>query len=83
MKEINSNLVTCRVELNDDRIIFPTGLVLRRDQCIAGFGAWIDRIIDFGRSMKSMEIDLPTMACLTALVLLKGQFSFFLQPHVY
>ncbi|XP_066442069.1 nuclear receptor subfamily 4immunitygroup A member 1 isoform X2 [Eleutherodactylus coqui] len=54
----------------EGKLIFCNGMVLHRMQCIRGFGDWIDSIIDFSHSLQRMNIDVPSFACLSALVII-------------
>ncbi|XP_043939744.1 nuclear receptor subfamily 4 group A member 1-like [Protopterus annectens] len=52
----------------EDKLIFCNGLVLHRLQCFGGFGEWIDSIVQFSQNLHRMNIDVPSFACLAALV---------------
>ncbi|XP_041502020.1 nuclear receptor subfamily 4 group A member 1 [Microtus oregoni] len=59
-----------RSKPDEGKLIFCSGLVLHRLQCARGFGDWIDSILAFSRSLKSLAVDVPAFACLSALVLI-------------
>ncbi|KAM8980540.1 nuclear receptor subfamily 4 group A member 1 [Sarcophilus harrisii] len=59
-----------RSKPGEGKLIFCTGLVLHRLQCLRGFGDWIDSILAFSRSLHSMVIDVPAFSCLAALVII-------------
>lgn len=59
----------------EGKLIFCSGLVLHRLQCTRGFGDWIDGILAFSRSLHSLVVDVPAFACLSALVLITGEWS--------
>lgn len=48
--------------------------MLHRLQCARGFGDWIDSILAFSRSLHSLAVDVPAFACLSALVLITGEW---------
>uniref|UniRef100_A0A8C4R0B0 Nuclear receptor subfamily 4 group A member 2 n=1 Tax=Eptatretus burgeri TaxID=7764 RepID=A0A8C4R0B0_EPTBU len=52
------------------RLVFCTGLVLHRLQCLRGFGEWIDPILEFASGLQELQLDVPTLACTAALVML-------------
>lgn len=58
----------------EGKLIFCSGLVLHRLQCARGFGDWIDSILAFSRSLHSLVVDVPAFACLSALVLITGEW---------
>ncbi|XP_026084261.1 probable nuclear hormone receptor HR38 isoform X1 [Carassius auratus] len=59
--------------LSDEKLVFCTGLVLHRLQCLRGFGEWLDSIRDFSTHLQSLNLDMPAFSCLCALVLLTEQ----------
>ncbi|XP_016340774.1 probable nuclear hormone receptor HR38 isoform X2 [Sinocyclocheilus anshuiensis] len=59
--------------LADEKFVFCTGLVLHRQQCLRGFGEWLDSIRDFSTHLQSLNFDMPAFSCLCALVLLTEQ----------
>ncbi|XP_026139873.1 probable nuclear hormone receptor HR38 isoform X2 [Carassius auratus] len=59
--------------LTDEKFVFCTGLVLHRQQCLRGFGEWLDSIRDFSSHLQSLNLDMPAFSCLCALVLLTEQ----------
>ncbi|XP_042597021.1 probable nuclear hormone receptor HR38 isoform X1 [Cyprinus carpio] len=59
--------------LTDEKFVFCTGLVLHRQQCLRGFGEWLDSIRDFSTHLQSLNLDMPAFSCLCALVLLTEQ----------
>merc|ERR1719323_1609098 len=46
------------------KFIFCNGLALHRNQARATFGDWLNGIIEFSRSLHSMELDVSSFACL-------------------
>uniref|UniRef100_A0A8P0PC30 Nuclear receptor subfamily 4 group A member 1 n=2 Tax=Canis lupus familiaris TaxID=9615 RepID=A0A8P0PC30_CANLF len=58
----------------EGKLIFCSGLVLHRLQCARGFGDWIDSILAFSRSLHGLVVDVPAFACLSALVLITGEW---------
>ncbi|TRY84589.1 hypothetical protein DNTS_001327 [Danionella cerebrum] len=59
--------------LADEKFVFCTGLVLHRLQCLRGFGEWLDSIQDFSTHLQELNLDMPAVSCLCALVLLTEQ----------
>ncbi|XP_048474787.1 nuclear receptor subfamily 4 group A member 1-like [Rhincodon typus] len=55
---------------DEGKLIFCSGIVLHRQQCVRGFGEWIDSIIDFSGTLQRMKIDVSSFACLAALVVI-------------
>lgn len=53
-----------------NKLIFCNGVVLHRMQCVRGFGDWIDSIMDFSQSLRRMNLDVSSFACLAALVII-------------
>lgn len=66
-----------RIQPNEDYLTFCNGIVLHRDQCKSLFGDWYDTITEFSQSLQAMQLDLSTMACLEALVLVTGRWLVF------
>lgn len=64
-----------RSKPGEGKLIFCSGLVLHRLQCARGFGDWIDNILAFSRSLHSLGVDVPAFACLSALVLITGEWQ--------
>ncbi|XP_041036245.1 nuclear receptor subfamily 4 group A member 1-like isoform X3 [Carcharodon carcharias] len=54
----------------EGKLIFCSGVVLHRQQCVRGFGEWIDSIIDFSTTLQRMKIDMSSFSCLAALVVI-------------
>ena len=54
--------------------MFETGLVLHRLQCERTFRNWLQPIVDFSASLRAMEMDVSSFACLAALTLITGEF---------
>ncbi|XP_033249291.1 probable nuclear hormone receptor HR38 [Drosophila miranda] len=59
-----------RARSDDTKMIFCNGTVLHRSQCQRSFGEWLNDIMDFSRSLHSLEIDISAFACLCALTLI-------------
>jgi len=59
-----------RYNPQDEKIVFETGLVLHRLQCERTFRNWMQPIIDFSASLRAMELDISSFACLAALTLI-------------
>ncbi|KAJ8390497.1 hypothetical protein AAFF_G00102940 [Aldrovandia affinis] len=53
-----------------DKLIFCSGMVLHRKQCVRGFGDWIDSIMDFSQSLHRMNLDVSSFSCLATLVII-------------
>lgn len=54
----------------EGKLIFCNGVVLHRQQCVRGFGEWIDAILEFSQSLHRMNVDVPSFSCLAALVII-------------
>uniref|UniRef100_A0AAY4AQE2 Nuclear receptor subfamily 4 group A member 2 n=1 Tax=Denticeps clupeoides TaxID=299321 RepID=A0AAY4AQE2_9TELE len=54
----------------EGKLIFCSGVVLHRLQCVRGFGEWIDGILEFSSSLQSLELDVSSFSCLAALTML-------------
>lgn len=50
--------------------------MLHRLQCLRGFGEWLDSIKDFSLNLKSLNLDIPALASLSALTMITGKCSF-------
>ncbi|XP_062395554.1 nuclear receptor subfamily 4 group A member 3 isoform X1 [Sardina pilchardus] len=59
--------------LPEEKLVLCNGLVLHRQQCLRGFGEWLDSIRDFSANLQSLGLDLTAFSCLCALVLLTDQ----------
>ncbi|XP_028837304.1 nuclear receptor subfamily 4 group A member 3 isoform X2 [Denticeps clupeoides] len=59
--------------LSEEKLVFCSGLVLHRQQCLRGFGEWLDSIRDFSSGLQELSLDLTAFSCLCALVLLTDQ----------
>ncbi|XP_068212890.1 nuclear receptor subfamily 4 group A member 2-like isoform X2 [Palaemon carinicauda] len=64
--------VAYRVVSNPDetKFVFDSGRVLHRSQCERSFGEWLQGIMDFSASLKSMDLDISAFACLSALTII-------------
>ena len=67
--------ISNRVQPNDDRIIFCTGEVLHKLQCVPGFGDWISSIVEFGLSLHRMTLDISSLACMSALAMITRKYQ--------
>ena len=56
----------------DTKFVFDNGKVLHKSQCERSFGEWLQAILDFSASLKSMDLDLSAFACLSALTIITG-----------
>lgn len=65
-----------RSDTAEDKFVFCNGLVLHRLQCLRGFGEWLDSIKDFSLNLKSLNLDIPALASLSALTMITGKRSF-------
>lgn len=65
-----------RIRSDDTKLTFCNGVVLDKQQCQRSFGDWLHAILDFCNSLHQMEIDISAFACLCALTLVTGKFSF-------
>lgn len=65
-----------RTRIDDTKMTFCNGIVLDKLQCQRSFGDWLSAILDFSRSLHSMEIDISAFACLCALTLITGNENF-------
>ncbi|KAM8794168.1 nuclear receptor subfamily 4immunitygroup A member 1 [Eudromia elegans] len=59
-----------RSKPEEGKLIFCTGVVLHRLQCVRGFGDWIDAILEFSQSLHRLDLDVPSFSCLAALVII-------------
>ena len=62
-----------RLNPDDNYVVFCNGNVLHQQQCERGFGEWLDDIRAFSKILTSLEVDISSFACLTALVLVTGK----------
>lgn len=62
-----------RARHDDTKMTFCNGLVLHKYQCQRSFGDWLNGILEFSKSLHSMEIDISAFACLCALTLVTGE----------
>ena len=66
-------LFSYRSNTAEDKFVFCNGLVLHRLQCLRGFGEWLDSIKDFSLSLKSLNLEIQALACLSALSMITGK----------
>ncbi|XP_058980525.1 probable nuclear hormone receptor HR38 [Musca domestica] len=59
-----------RARVDDTKMTFCNGIVLHRSQCQRSFGDWLNGILEFSKSLHSLEIDISAFACLCALTLI-------------
>lgn len=64
-----------RAPADDFKMTFCNGTVLHKTQCQRSFGDWLNAILDFSKSLHSLEIDISAFACLCALTLVTGSLS--------
>ena len=74
--------VLCRIQADDERVIFCNGLVLHRLQCLSGFGEWIHSIMEFGRGLHRMELDISSLACMESLVMVTRKCLFWQRTEI-
>lgn len=65
-----------RARHDDTKMTFCNGIVLHKYQCQRSFGDWLNGILEFSKSLHSMEIDISAFACLCALTLVTGRREF-------
>ncbi|KAA0707255.1 Nuclear receptor subfamily 4 group A member 1 [Triplophysa tibetana] len=53
-----------------DKLIFCSGMVLHRTQCVRSFGDWIDSIMEFSQSLHRLNLDVSSFSCLATLVII-------------
>ena len=66
----------CRTQSESSKFTFCSGLVLHKNQARSTFGDWLNGIIEFSRSLHSMELDVSAFSCLAALTLVNGELVF-------
>lgn len=64
-----------RAPADDFKMTFCNGTVLHKTQCQRSFGDWLNAILDFSKSLHSLEIDISAFACLCALTLVTGSLT--------
>jgi len=70
------DILCCRLETGDDRVIFCNGGVLHRQQCLIAFGAnWFEAVSEFGASLRRHSIDISIFACMSALSLITRKYN--------
>ncbi|KFR16017.1 Nuclear receptor subfamily 4 group A member 3 [Opisthocomus hoazin] len=62
--------LSIRSDTAEDKFVFCNGLVLHRLQCLRGFGEWLNSIKDFSLNLKSLNLDIPALASLSALTMI-------------
>lgn len=58
-----------RAKSDDTIMTFCNGVVLHKVQCQRSFGDWLNTILEFSKSLHSLETDISAFACLCALTL--------------
>ncbi|XP_063778726.1 nuclear receptor subfamily 4 group A member 3 [Pseudophryne corroboree] len=61
--------LSIRSNVSADEFVFCNGLVLHRLQCLRGFGEWLESIRNFSLHLQSLNLDISTVACLSAVCL--------------
>ncbi|KAL9706568.1 hypothetical protein quinque_010086 [Culex quinquefasciatus] len=64
-----------RARIDDTKMTFCNGVVLHKLQCQRSFGDWLNAILEFSKSLHSMEIDISAFACLCALTLVTERYG--------
>ncbi|XP_056376131.1 nuclear receptor subfamily 4 group A member 3 isoform X4 [Hyla sarda] len=62
--------LSIRSNITADEFVFCNGLVLHRLQCLRGFGEWLDAIRNFAVHLQRLNLDISTLACLSAICLI-------------
>ncbi|XP_073443767.1 nuclear receptor subfamily 4 group A member 3 isoform X2 [Dendrobates tinctorius] len=62
--------LSIRSNITGNEFVFCNGLVLHRLQCLHGFGEWLEAIINFSSHLQSLNLDISTLACLSAICLM-------------
>ncbi|XP_073534513.1 nuclear receptor subfamily 4 group A member 3 [Phyllobates terribilis] len=62
--------LSIRSNITGSEFVFCNGLVLHRLQCLRGFGEWLESIINFASHLQSLNLDISTLACLSAICLI-------------
>ncbi|KAM3929798.1 nuclear receptor subfamily 4 group A member 3 [Leptodactylus fuscus] len=62
--------LSIRSNITADEFVFCNGLVLHRLQCLRGFGEWLEAIRNFALHLQSLNLDISTLACLSAICLI-------------
>ncbi|XP_069814669.1 nuclear receptor subfamily 4 group A member 3 [Dendropsophus ebraccatus] len=62
--------LSIRSNITADEFVFCNGVVLHRHQCLRGFGEWLDAIRNFALHLQSLNLDISTLACLSAVCLI-------------
>uniref|UniRef100_A0A3B4BH24 Uncharacterized protein n=1 Tax=Periophthalmus magnuspinnatus TaxID=409849 RepID=A0A3B4BH24_9GOBI len=57
------------------KLVFCSGLVLHKTQCVTAFGDWIDSILEFSQSLHRMKLDVSSFSCLAALVIITDRLG--------
>ncbi|XP_073486749.1 nuclear receptor subfamily 4 group A member 3 isoform X1 [Aquarana catesbeiana] len=67
--------LSIRSNVTADEFVFCNGLVLHRLQCLRGFGEWLDSIRNFSLHLQSLNLDVSTIACLSAVCLVSERYG--------
>ncbi|XP_072305327.1 nuclear receptor subfamily 4immunitygroup A member 1 [Eucyclogobius newberryi] len=59
-----------RSKSDTGKLVFCSGLVLHKRQCLTAFGDWIESILEFSQSLHRMKLDVSSFSCLAALVII-------------
>ncbi|OCT76118.1 nuclear receptor subfamily 4 group A member 3 [Xenopus laevis] len=65
--------LSVRSNMAEDEFVFCNGCVLHRVQCLRGFGEWLDAVQHFSLNLQSLNLDVSTVACLSAACLFTGR----------
>lgn len=64
-----------RTKPEETKLTFCNGVVLSLEQCQRSFGDWLHSILEFGKTLHILDVDLSAFACLCALTLVTGKYT--------
>ncbi|XP_068610127.1 nuclear receptor subfamily 4 group A member 1-like [Brachionichthys hirsutus] len=65
-----------------DKVVFCNGAVLHKTQCVPSFGDWIHSILKFSQALHRMKLDVSSVSCLAALVVITDRHGLKDPGHV-
>lgn len=77
-RNITQPVTLFRSDPDTGKMVFCNGMVLHKTQCMQSFGNWIESIVEFSQNLHRMKLDISSFSCLTALVLITGEYAFYI-----
>ncbi|XP_076240306.1 hormone receptor-like in 38 isoform X2 [Calliopsis andreniformis] len=64
-----------RTKPEETKLTFCNGVVLALEQCRGSLGDWLDSILEFGKALHVLDVDLSAFACMCALTVVAHRYG--------